>query len=335
MLPLFIDWQPSTEAFHLGSFSVRWYSLLWAIGIIGAYLVVRQLYNEQGIDPAVDARGRKTSTGRFDPLIFYCFIGIIVGARLGHCLFYEPDYFLGSVKGVIEMLLPIKFAADSWDWQVTGFMGLASHGGTVGLFLALLLYVHRYKIPFLVVLDNIGIAAPLTACCIRLGNLMNSEIIGRPCDLPWAFIFHTRDAVISPGDFTTYGFSFQPEYVEQLGGCLVPRHPSQLYEALAYLVIFFAGVIIYKREHQRNTLQQLRQRSSDDYAGTSKVGTGFYFGFCLATIFLFRFFVEYLKEVQGGVDDGSTTLDMGQMLSIPFVLTGLFFILFMPGKKKT
>ena len=123
MLPLFIDWQPSTEAFHLGSFSVRWYSLLWAIGIIGAYLVVRQLYSEQGIDPATDTRGRKTSTGRFDPLIFYCFIGIIFGARLGHCLFYEPYYFLGSTKGFIEMLLPIKFAADSWDWKLTGYMG--------------------------------------------------------------------------------------------------------------------------------------------------------------------------------------------------------------------
>ncbi len=263
-----------------------------------AYLIVRELYEQQQLDPALDKRGKKVSTGKFDPLIFYCFFGILIGARLGHCIFYEPSYFLGSAKGVVEMFLPIRFAADSWNWHYTGYTGLASHGGTLGLALALWLYVRHTKVPMLTVLDNIAIAAPFTAFCIRMGNLMNSEIIGSRTDVPWAFIFHTREALVD--------------------GQLVPRHPSQLYEALAYLLIFIIGYCIYR---------------SNRHEGTRiKVGKGFYFGYCITTIFVFRFFIEFLKIVQGGTDDGSTLLNMGQMLSIPFILVGCWFLV--KGLKK-
>ena len=297
---LFIDWQPSIEAFHIGSFGVRWYSLCWVIGLLGAYLIVRQLYADQRIDPEI-RKGKKVYTQRFDPLFLYCFIGVILGARLGHCLFYEPSYYLCSAKHIIEMFLPIRFDPGSWDWRVIGYTGLASHGGATGLFIGLLLYMRSKKVPFWVLMDNIGIAAPFTSFCIRIGNLMNSEIIGTTTDQPWGFIFHTNEALEN--------------------GQLVARHPSQLYEAIAYLIIFIIIVLIYRQSRKayqgkENKLYQVREWIS--------VGTGFYFGLCLASIFLFRFFIEFLKEVQGGADDGSTLLDMGQILSIPFILIGLW-----------
>jgi len=298
MNPLFIDWQPQETLFSVGSFSIRWYGLCWIAGLVLAYFLVKYIYARQGIDPAVDHRGRKVETGKFDPLLIYCFIGILVGARLGHCIFYEPGYFLTSAQGIVEMLLPIRFEPGTWDWHFTGYAGLASHGGTIGLFIGLLLYMRRYQMPLLQVLDIIALAAPVTACFIRLGNLMNSEIIGHATDVPWAFVFHTPSALVD--------------------GRLAPRHPTQLYEAIAYLVIFLIGWRIYKRRAPEK----------------SGVGTGFYFGLCLAAIFAFRFFVEFLKEVQGGTDDGSTLLNVGQMLSIPFVVAGLWCMAGMPGLKK-
>jgi len=304
---LAIDWQPSVDAFSLGPFTVRWYALCWIVGILLAYFVVKFVYARQGIDPVVGKKGEEVSTGKFDPLLVYCFIGVLLGARLGHCIFYDPQIYLTSWKGVVEMFLPIMFLPDG-GWKFTGYAGLASHGGTIGLFLALLLYIRNRKVGAWTVLDSIGLAAPLTSCFIRLGNLMNSEIIGKPTDAPWAFIFHTRDALVDG----------------QLGG----RHPAQLYEALAYLLIFFVGWAIYLRR-SRQSAKALPAKAVTDgkgYAVSSRgdglVGTGFYFGFCLATIFLFRFFVEFLKEVQGGADDGTTALDMGQMLSLPFVVVG-------------
>ena len=161
-LLLYIQWNPALEAFSVGSFSFRWYSLCWLVGLAIAYLVVKRLYKEQKIKDEL-----------FDPLFIYCFLGILIGARLGHCIFYQPDYFLTSFKGFVEMLLPIHFTADG-DWKMTGYAGLASHGGTAGLMLALWLYCKRTKLSLWTVLDKIAIATGTTACFIRLGNLMNS-----------------------------------------------------------------------------------------------------------------------------------------------------------------
>lgn len=277
----FIDWQPHIEAFQIGSFGVRWYALLWAIGLIAAYFIVRKLYIHQGI-----------SLDKFDPLFLYCFLGILIGARLGHCLFYEPDYYLGSIQGVIEMFLPVKILPDG-SWKYHGYAGLASHGGAIGCLIGMLIYAKRNRVRFLTVLDNVCIATPMTACCIRLGNLMNSEIIGRPTDVSWAFLFHTNDAMVN--------------------GVIVPRHPAQLYEALAYLLIFVLLVTVY----------WMRSRTSVQNA---RVGTGLYFGLCLTLIFTFRFFIEFIKKEQVDFEKGMM-LDMGQILSIPFVLVGLYFVI--------
>ena len=272
---LYIVWNPSLS---IGPF--RWYSLCWLIGLALAYFVVKRLYQEQKIKDEL-----------FDPLFFYCFLGILIGARLGHCIFYQPDYFLTSGKGFVEMLLPIHFGNDgSWLGQTfgfffTGYEGLASHGGTLGLMIALWLYVRKTKLSIWMVLDNIAIATGITACFIRLGNLMNSEIIGKVTDVPWAFIFERVDAV--------------------------PRHPGQLYEAIAYAILFVIMWTIYKNS-QKPTAKS-RQL---------KVGSGWYFGFCLTYIFTFRFFIEYTKEIQEAFE-ASLPLDMGQILSIPFVVLGI------------
>ena len=270
---LYILWNPNHTALHLGPFEIRWYALCWMIGLALAYIVVRKLYKEQKIKDEL-----------FDPLFIYCFLGILIGARLGHCIFYQPQDFLTSWQGIIEMLLPIRLGNDgSWLGQtfgfyVIGYAGLASHGGTLGLMIALWLYVKKTKLSIWTVLDNIAIATGSMACCIRLGNLMNSEIIGKITDVPWAFIFERVDAV--------------------------PRHPGQLYEAIAYAILFFVMWYLHKKMPE-------------------KIGTGWYFGFCLTYIFTFRFFIEYTKEVQEAFE-ASLPLDMGQILSIPFIILGVY-----------
>lgn len=127
----YILWNPDDTALRIGSFAMHWYSLCWLIGLVLAYLIVRRLYKEQKIKDEL-----------FDPLFLYCFIGILVGARLGHCLFYQPDVYLSSWQHFVEMILPIEFNGNG-DWHFTGYRGLASHGGTFGLMLALWLYVKR------------------------------------------------------------------------------------------------------------------------------------------------------------------------------------------------
>ena len=269
----FIVWQPDLEAFHLGPIVVRWYGLMWIIGLALAYFVVKRLYKEQKIKDEL-----------FDPLFLYCFLGILIGARLGHCLFYQPQDFLTSWQGFVEMLLPIHIGNNGSWWGETfgffptGYAGLASHGGTIGLMIALWLYVRKTKLSIWTVLDNIAIATGTTACFIRLGNLMNSEIIGKITDVPWAFIFEKVDGM--------------------------PRHPGQLYEAIAYALLFFIMWALHKKMPE-------------------KIGTGWYFGFCLTYIFTFRFLIEYTKEIQEAFE-ATLPLDMGQILSIPFIVLGVY-----------
>ena len=262
---LYINWNPSLTTI----FGMRWYGLCWLLGLLGAYLIVKRLYKQQGIKAEL-----------FEPLFFYCFFGILIGARLGHCLFYQPDYYLTSFSHFVEMILPIHFLPDG-GWKFTGYEGLASHGGTLGLMIALWIYVRKTKVGIWTVLDNVAIATPIAAFFIRIGNLMNSEIIGKVTDVPWAFVFERVD--------------------------MMPRHPGQLYEAIAYAILLFIGFAVYKKYPQR-------------------VGTGFYFGLCLTYIFTARFFIEYTKEIQEEFE-ASLPLDMGQLPSIPFVIIGIVCML--------
>lgn len=273
-----IHWNPDIIAFSIGPLAVRWYSLFWVIGLASAYVVVSRLYRRQGI-----------AQEKFEPLFLYCFVGILLGARLGHCLFYDADYFLAHPA---EILLPFSKDAGG-NWVFTGYAGLASHGGTLGLMIALWLYMKRTGVKLLTVLDNIAIATPITATFIRLGNLMNSEIVGKPTGSDWGFVF------------------------EHLGEDF-PRHPGQLYEALAYLLFFFLGLWLYRRRPE-------------------SVGTGFFFGYCLFSIFSFRLFVEIFKEVQEPWEltmQEIIGLNQGQMLSLPFIVLGAYYLFFRSRKVK-
>lgn len=265
---LSVVWNPELELFRLFGLPVRYYSLMWCIGLVAAYFLVRKFFKD-----------RKISDDTFEPLFIYCFLGSLIGARLGHCIFYQPDYYLSSFEHIIEMLLPIAFTPNGV--KMVGYAGLASHGGTIGIFIAIYLYCRKYKVKLLEVVDMICVATPFTAGCIRIGNLMNSEIVGKATGTDWGFIF------------AALGEDF-------------PRHPAQLYEAIAYFTIFIITILIYKKHKDM-------------------IGSGFYFGFCLATIFTFRFFVEFCKEVQVDFEEGMA-LDMGQILSIPFILIGAYLI---------
>ena len=293
---LTINWNPDPELFKFFGISIRYYGLLWIIGLAFAYLIVQHQY-----------RDRKIDEKKFEPLFFYCFFGILIGARLGHCIFYDWAYYQDHF---VEMILPIKQTAAGW--KMTGYTGLASHGGTLGLIIALWMYCRKTKMHYMDVLDMIAVATPITACCIRLANLMNSEIIGKPTDMPWAFIFERED--------------------------MLPRHPAQLYEAIAYFIFFLGMVWLYKRGQKKQ-----ETKLETDFSTTKRKSTtvqaeaslpyhrGFFFGLCLTEIFTFRFFIEFLKENQVNFED-SMTLNMGQWLSIPFVIIGVYFMCFY-GKK--
>ena len=207
-----------------------------------------------------------------DQMALYVILGTVLGARMGHCLFYEPDYYLSRP---LEMILPFKFD----PFEFTGFRGLASHGGAIGILLALAFFVWRSKVPYLWVMDKLALVIPLSGAFIRMGNLMNSEIIGRPTDLPWAFVFESVD--------------------DQA------RHPSQLYEAISYVLIFFFIRYIHKNLPKRQD--------------------GWLFGWFLTLLFAARFFIELLKENQSAFED-DLTFNMGQLLSVPFVLVGLYLL---------
>ena len=277
----YILWNPDVVAFSLGPVEVRWYSLLWCIGLFAVYQLMHYLFKEQ-----------KLGEDKFDPMFLYCFLGILIGARLGHCLFYEPEYYLSHP---MEMILPMRKFPDG-EWHFTGYEGLASHGGTLGLMIAIVLYSRSVKLNLMHVLDNVAIVTPICACAIRLGNLMNSEIIGSPTDVPWAFVFERVD--------------------------MLPRHPGQLYEALCYAMFFFIGWFIYRLSLKKEIIERYTSNDRKPLVDI-RVGSGFYFGLCLFLIFFSRIFIELTKENQVDFESGMM-FNMGQLLSVPFVVLGLY-----------
>ena len=252
------DIQPNLQ---IGSYSLHLYSLFFALGLLfGGFVVISLMKNYN------------TSQTYF----IYAFAGIIVGARLFHCLCYEPSYYFSHP---LQIFIP--YAKIDGHWVLTGFNGLASHGGTIGLMIALFIYAKRNNIKYMQVFDVFAVATPLTGAFIRLGNLMNSEILGKPADLSFAFIFKNID--------------------------FIPRHPAQLYEALWYFMLFAVIFWIYKK------------------TGYKKYKSGFYTGCGLVGVALFRFFIEFLKENQETFHN-TLPINMGQILSIPFIIAGIWLI---------
>jgi phosphatidylglycerol---prolipoprotein diacylglyceryl transferase len=260
----FIHWKVNPEIFNLGFWGLRYYSLLFVSGIILGYVFMRQIFIKE-----------KLSQELLDKLAIYVFFGTVLGARLGHCIFYDWAYYKDHLS---EMILPWRGTIGK-DFEFVGYQGLASHGGAIGIVIALILFSWRNKFSFIRTMDYMGVVVPIAGACIRLGNLFNSEIYGVQTSLPWGFIFDLRHET-------------------------VPKHPTQLYEALAYLAIFIFLYILYTKKGDI-------------------LPRGYIFGLFLILLFSARFFIEFIKEVQ--VDfENHMTLNMGQWLSIPFVLTGIY-----------
>ena len=264
----FVEWGVDPDLLRLGSYTLRYYSLCWMLAFACSYIVLYGVYKKEGID-----------NSRLLSLAVYVVIGTMLGARLGHCLFYETSYYLSHP---LEMVVPLRKIDGAWVF--TGYAGLASHGGAIGIIVALWLYARRYGANIWRVTDHLGLVAPLGGGFIRLGNLMNSEIIGMPADVPWAFVFSRVDAA--------------------------PRHPSQLYEAICYFVIFIFIFYLYKKRRDAHR-------------------AGFFFALSITLIFTVRILIEYTKEVQESFELAlrqSVGFDMGQLLSLPFVVAGVVLL---------
>lgn len=265
---MFINWDISPEIFNLGGISIRYYGLLFAIAFILGYKVEEKMFKSEGL-PMV----------WLDKLWLYVAIATIVGARLGHCIFYDWAYYS---QHPLEMILPVRFTP---AFKFTGYQGLASHGAAIGIIAGLWYYSRKVsKKSIFWILDRAVIPIALAGFFIRTGNLMNSEIVGVPTEVPWGF------------RFVNSGLD-HPEW---------PRHPAQLYEAICYLVSFFVLMYLYWRTDVKKRM-------------------GFIFGAFLILIFTARFIIEFVKEVQEPWEAGMA-LNMGQILSIPFILVGLFML---------
>ncbi|HBG40910.1 MAG TPA: prolipoprotein diacylglyceryl transferase [Porphyromonadaceae bacterium] len=248
---------------------IRWYGLLWVIGLIVAVVMVGKIFKHE-----------KLPEKWFDSLFIYMMVGIIVGARLGHCLFYEPEYYLANPVEILKI------------WKG----GLASHGGVIGIIIAVWLYSRNVtKESMLWTFDRVMVPTGFTAACIRLGNLMNHEIYGGPTDLPWGFRFIDN--------LHEWMLGAEPVYT-------AASHPTQIYEALIYFLVFGITVWLYWKTDARNR-------------------RGLITGVGISIIFIARFLIEYVKNVQVESEIAmreSTGLILGQWLSIPFIIWGVWMI---------
>jgi prolipoprotein diacylglyceryl transferase len=275
MILNYITWNVDPVAFSLGPLQVRWYGICWAVGFLLGYLIMGKIYKRE-----------KMPEGSLDMLLIYMLLSTVIGARIGHCLFYEPEYYLSRPLEILKI----------WEG------GLASHGGAIGILIGLWLYVRRFNkktekkkgekthITYLWILDRIVIVVCLVGALIRLGNVFNSEIYGTPTTLPWGFVFVRGSEQFFGAD-----------------GKLLPCHPTGLYEAFFCLVAMALLLWMY---FKRNI-------------GDKR--PGLMFGTFLVIIFGSRIVIEFLKNVQVAFEK-NMTLDMGQWLSVPFVVVGIVMI---------
>ena len=252
---LSVVWDADPAIFTIGSFELRYYGVAWALTFAIGMLMFANFIKREGLSPKI-----------LDTAVWYGTIATILGARLGHCLFYAPGYYLSHPLEILKI----------WEG------GLASHGAAIGLLVGLWLFSRRVKLPYIWPLDRVMFPVTAGGALVRLGNLMNSEIYGVETDLPWGFIFVSR-------------------------GETVPMHPTQLYEAICYLLTFAVLLWLYYRRDMG------RRRP------------GFLFGVGLIGVFLSRFFIEYIKNPQEAFENDMSLL-MGQWLSIPFILLGVVMI---------
>lgn len=273
ILSIVWNWDPTF--IMLGDLDIRWYGLMWAIAILAAERICSMTFKREGLPP------RTVESG-----FIWIALGTFIGARVGHCLFYEPEVYLPE---------PWRIITDIRDG------GMASHGATLGIFLGIFFFARRNHLPLIWGFDRIAIVAPLSGAIIRLGNLFNSEIVGYPSDVPWSFKFVYHDA-------RRAWYQFNGDVPAEIIADIPSRHPAQLYEALCYFATF--GILMWL--YYRKDIGRRRP--------------GILFGVCMIGIFLTRFFIEFLKERQEAFEEG-WALDMGQLLSLPFIILGITIII--------
>lgn len=258
---LSITWEVSPEIFQIGSFAIRWYGLLFACGFLIGQQLMHWFFK-------LESRDEKD----LDNLLMYMVFSTIIGARLGHCLFYEPEYYLANPISIFKV----------WEG------GLASHGATAGILLGIFIFSRKYKgYTWLYLLDRLVITIALGGAFIRLGNLMNSEIVGKPTDVSWGFIFVKN--------LTPEGF---PENFA--------RHPSQLYESIFCVFLFAFLLFLYLKTKEKTPYGRI-------------------FGWFVVLLFTQRILTEFTKENQVAFENG-LPLNMGQLLSIPMVIFGSYVL---------
>lgn len=262
-----IHWKVSPYIFQIGGFGLRWYSMAFLLAFLLGYWIIARMF-----------KCEKVNAKYLDTLVLYIFIAVLVGARLGHCLFYDFGYYFSAAHWT-EIFWPFE------NGRFVGYQGLASHGAALGILIALWLYWRKYKLNAWWFLDRLVVVVALGGAFVRLGNLFNSEIYGTATNLPWGFIFERN-------------------------GETVPKHPTGLYEAISYLVIFAVSLLFYI--HKKGSFR-----------------TGTIFGWWLVALFGVRFLIEFVKT--NGVVDGSPLL-MGQWLSLPFIVGG-FVIVWLSRRK--
>lgn len=247
-------WNIDPTLLHLGPLELRWYGLLFVGSFFLGALILTWIYKREGKDPVV-----------IETLLIYLMVGAVIGSRLVHTLFYEPEFYLSHPLEILYV------------WKG----GLASHGGLMGVLIALYIFAKRYNESYMWIVSRVAIPGALTAAFVRFGNLFNSEILGKPSEVPWAIVFERID--------------------------LIPRHPVQLYEAFAYLTILLLLVTLYRKV-------------TPDFATKILPGT------FLFLLFTARFFIEYTKTRQAAYTT-DLPFSTGQLLSIPFILIGIVWII--------
>ena len=275
---LAITWDPSL-GIDLGFFIIRWYSLMFVAAFIVGLRLMKKIYTEE-----------KIPLEKLDTLFMYTFISMLVGMRLGEVFFYSWDYYKNNL---LEIILPIKRAAGESaifglieGWKFTGYTGFASHGAAIAIIVTMYWYSRKHlNKPLLFILDRMAIVSALGAAFVRLGNFFNSEIYGKPTGSNFGVVFKSSDAE------------------------MLPRHPTQLYEALCYLILFF---VLWKFYWKTDKKQK----------------TGFLFGVFMIGLWSARFFIEFFKEAQvdGREDWILNSLNTGQVLSIPLILVGFWLV---------
>jgi prolipoprotein diacylglyceryl transferase len=307
-----MNWNPNEILFDLHFIQIRYYSLMYVIAFVLGFYIMKKIFLKEN-----------KSLEQLDSLVIYVGLAMLIGARLGHCFFYDWDYFKDNL---LEIILPFKFSP---EFKLVGFSGLASHGAAVGIIISMILFIRKFpEFKLSWVLDRIVIPITIGGMFVRIGNFINSEINGKIVDKSFTFAvkFLQGESWLRPIDAmqitgqNTPKKAFEeiisnPEFSD-IYNQIPYRHPAQLYEAVCYFFLFWILYYLYWKTNKRN----------QPY---------FIFGVFLIALWTIRFFVEFVKESQGGFESSLGIFSTGQWLSIPFIIAGIFLLFFNKTKAQS